>query len=219
MSSARKELARSMSTAEAHIVQRAIQRDCDAFAELYNDNVDRIYRYIYYRVGNGAEAEDLCEQVFLKAWEAIGRFEWRGYPFSSWLYRLAHNIIIDHYRMSRESEPLEDRMPSSDRRMDPEAYLQQTLTHEQLLWAFRQLTEEQRQVLHLKFIEGYANYEIASILDKKEGAVRALQYRGLRSLNRILSREERNALDFDLSLAPVEHAVYAIQGLGTGAID
>ncbi len=189
-----------MSTAEASIVQRAILRDVDAFAELYNDNVNRIYRYIYYRVGNGAEAEDLCEQVFLKAWEAIPRFEWRGYPFSAWLYRLAHNVIVDHYRGTRDNEPLADRNPSLDRRVDPEASLQRTLANEQLRWALRQLTDEQRQVLHLKFIEGYANFEIAAILDKKEGAIRALQYRALRSLNRILSREESRQLEPDIPL-------------------
>lgn len=190
-----------MSTAEAQIVQLAIQRDCDAFAQLYNSNVNRIYRYIYYRIGNGAEAEDLCEQVFLKAWEAISRFEWRGYPFSSWLYRLAHNMIVDHYRMRKDNEPLEDRVPSSDRRMDPEASLQRTLANEQLRWALQQLTEEQRQVLQLKFIEGYGNPEIAQILAKKEGAIRALQYRALRSLHRILAKEEAGAREIGLAFA------------------
>ncbi len=147
-----------MSTAEASIVQRAILRDVDAFAELYNDNVNRIYRYIYYRVGNGAEAEDLCEQVFLKAWEAIPRFEWRGYPFSAWLYRLAHNVIVDHYRGSRDNEPLADRIPSLDRRVDPEASLQRTLANEQLRWALRQLTDGNGKCCISKFIEGYDQF-------------------------------------------------------------
>src|SRR3954471_21174101 len=78
---------------EAELAQRASQRDPDAFAVLYDAYVEKIYKYIYYKVGNPSEAEDLCEQVFLKAWEAIGRYTWYGYPFSSWLYRLAHNLV------------------------------------------------------------------------------------------------------------------------------
>ena len=97
-----------MITNEAELAQRASQRDQDAFAELYTAYVEKIYKYVYYKVGDPCEAEDLCEQVFLKAWEAIGRYTWYGYPFSSWLYRLAHNLVVDHYRTRREILPLND---------------------------------------------------------------------------------------------------------------
>src|SRR5216684_6449544 len=82
---------------EQRLVSRATRRDSAAFGVLYESHLDRVYRYIYYRVGSTAEAEDLSEQVFLKAWEAIERYEPRGVPFIAWLYRLAHNLVVDHY--------------------------------------------------------------------------------------------------------------------------
>ncbi len=185
---------------EADLAQRASQRDQAAFAELYNAYVDKIYKYIYYKVGNAPDAEDLCEQVFLKAWEAIGRYTWCGYPFSSWLYKLAHNLVVDHYRMRRDTLPLNDVLATSDEPVDPESLLRQTLDAYELREAIFQLTPEQRQVIALKFIEGYENAEIAQMMNKKEGAIRALQYRALRSLQAILEAEEAKQLEFALSL-------------------
>ena len=185
---------------EADLAQRASQRDQAAFAELYNAYVDKIYKYIYYKVGNAPDAEDLCEQVFLKAWEAIGRYTWCGYPFSSWLYKLAHNLVVDHYRMRRDALPLNDVLATSDEPVDPESLMRQTLDAYELREAILQLTPEQRQVIALKFIEGYDNAEIAQMMNKKEGAIRALQYRALRSLQAILEAEEAKQLEFALGL-------------------
>ena len=175
---------------EAELAQRASQRDPDAFATLYTAYVEKIYKYIYYKVGNPSEAEDLCEQVFLKAWEAIGRYTWYGYPFSSWLYRLAHNLVVDHYRTQREILPLNDTMLIREEPIDPEVALARSLGANDLRRAILRLTPEQRQVICLKFIEGYSNSEIATLMQKKEGAIRALQYRALRSLQAILEAEE-----------------------------
>src|SRR3954462_11237005 len=104
---------------EAELAQRAAQHDQEAFAQLYNAYVEKIYKYIYYKVGNPCEAEDLCEQVFLKAWEAIGRYTWYGYPFSSWLYRLAHNLVVHQYRTRRENPPLGHALPNRHTTADP----------------------------------------------------------------------------------------------------
>lgn len=187
---------------EADLAQRASQHDPAAFAQLYNAYVDKIYKYIYYKVGNAPDAEDLCEQVFLKAWEAIGRYTWCGYPFSSWLYKLAHNLVVDHYRTKREVLPLNDILSTSDEPIvDPEAALNLSLDAAELADAIAQLTDEQRQVISLKFIEGYDNAEISQMLNKKEGAIRALQYRALRSLQVILEAEEARRLEFGLGLA------------------
>ncbi len=187
---------------EAELAQRASQHDPAAFAQLYNAYVEKIYKYIYYKVGNAPDAEDLCEQVFLKAWEAIGRYTWCGYPFSSWLYKLAHNIVVDHYRTKRDALPLSDILSTSDEPIvDPEAALNLTLDAAELADAIAQLTGEQRQVIALKFIEGYDNSEISYMLNKKEGAIRALQYRALRSLQGILEAEEAKRLEFGLGLA------------------
>ena len=185
---------------EAELAQRASGHDQEAFAELYNAYVDKIYKYIYYKVGNHADAEDLCEQVFLKAWEAIGRYTWCGHPFSSWLYKLAHNLVVDHYRTHRESLPLNDLMSTSGEPADLDGTLSQMLDAEELKAAIVQLTDEQRQVIALKFIEGFDNAEIAQMMNKKEGAIRALQYRALRSLQTILEAEEAKKLEFALGL-------------------
>jgi RNA polymerase sigma-70 factor (ECF subfamily) len=175
---------------EADLAQRASQRDPDAFAALYNLYVEKIYKYVYYKVGDPCEAEDLCDQVFLKAWEAIGRYTWYGYPFSSWLYRLAHNLVVDHYRTRREILPLDDALLIREEPVDPEAALARSLGAADLRRAIQRLTPEQRQVICFKFIEGYSNSEIAVMMQKKEGAIRALQYRALRSLQGILEAEE-----------------------------
>ena len=185
---------------EAELARRASEHDQAAFAELYNAYVDKIYKYIFYKVGDTSDAEDLCEQVFLKAWEAIGRYTWCGYPFSSWLYRLAHNLVVDHYRTRRESVPLQSVLATAYEPVDPQDTLVQTLDADELKEAIAQLTDDQRQVISLKFIEGYENAEIAQMLNKKEGAIRALQYRALRSLLSIMEAEEVKKLEFGLGL-------------------
>ncbi len=185
---------------EAELAQRASNYDRAAFAELYNAYVDRIYKYIYYKVGNAPDAEDLCEQVFLKAWEAIGRYTWCGYPFSSWLYKLAHNLVVDYYRTRRETLPISDVISTADEPIDPENALHRTLEAAGLNDAISHLTSEQQQVISLKFIEGYENAEIARMMNKRESAIRALQYRALRSLQSILEAEEVKELEFGLSL-------------------
>jgi len=181
---------------EADLAQRASMRDQEAFAELYNAYVDKIYKYIFYKVGNGTDAEDLCEQVFLKAWEAIGRYKWCGYPFSSWLYKLAHNLVVDFYRTRRDQLPLNDHIFSADEQAEAEHALHLAVEAAEVRKALELLTPEQRQVISLKFIEGYKNPEIAEMLNKKEGAIRALQYRALRSLQAILEAEDQAALEF-----------------------
>src|SRR6266487_1737020 len=138
---------------EAELAERASLHDQSAFAELYNAYVDKIYKYVYYKVGNVPDAEDLCEQVFLKAWEAIGRYKWCGFPFSSWLYKLAHNLVVDHYRVRRDSVPLGDLLYTPSEPADPANALHATLDAEELHSAISELTGEQQQVIALKFIE------------------------------------------------------------------
>jgi RNA polymerase sigma-70 factor (ECF subfamily) len=181
---------------EAELAERASSHDQEAFAELYNAYVDKIYKYIYYKVGDPSDAEDLCEQVFLKAWEAIGRYKWCGHPFSSWLYKLAHNLVVDHYRTRRESLPLNDLILSPDEPTDPDNALRSAIDAAELQLAIGKLTGEQQQVVSLRFIEGYKNSEIAQMMNKKEGAIRALQYRALRALQTILDAEEARELEF-----------------------
>jgi RNA polymerase sigma-70 factor, ECF subfamily len=167
-----------------------ISRDPNAFGEIYDRFVDRVYRYLYFRTGSHPEAEDLAEQVFLKAWEAIGRYRWQGRPFLAWLYRLAHNTHIDHVRTQRPTLSLNNtdrpvELPSSAAAVE----LSRALDSDLLARALRQLTQDQQQVIVLKFIEGLDNAQIAESMDKREGAIRALQMRALMSLRRVLENQ------------------------------
>ncbi|MDQ6673646.1 MAG: sigma-70 family RNA polymerase sigma factor [Chloroflexota bacterium] len=178
------------------LVDRAVvSRDANAFGELYDRFVERVYRYLYFRTGSHPEAEDLTEQVFLKAWEAIGRYRWQGRPFVAWLYRLAHNCHIDHVRtlrpttsLTNDDHPIELASPAAAVDMS------RTLDADLLSRALGELTIDQQQVIVMKFIDGLENEQIAQTMDKREGAVRALQMRALVSLRRVLERQGEHGL-------------------------
>jgi RNA polymerase sigma-70 factor (ECF subfamily) len=174
-------------TQEAWLVQRAVSGDAEAFAGLYETYADRIYRFIFFRVGDSRLAEDLTSQTFLKAWESLGRYQIRGLPFGAWLFRIARNKVIDNYRVSKETVSLETALstqPDPHGRVDEK--VEGLLEVEQLRVALRRLTAEQRQVLTLKFIEGLSTKEISQVTGKQEGAIRALQMRGLQALAHLL---------------------------------
>src|SRR5579875_380601 len=171
---------------EDRLVARAIQRDQAAFARLYEAYLDRIYRYIYYRVASTAEAEDLTEQVFLKAWEVIDRYEPRGAPFAAWLYRLAHNLIVDYYRSKRATTSLDDVRETEEPGADVVDLVEETLEIEELRTAIRRLSPEHQQLIALRFVEGLSHAEVAQIIGKSEGATRVIQHRALQALARAL---------------------------------
>lgn len=171
----------------ADLVRRAVAGDASAFGALYDRYLERVYRYVYYRVASAEEAEDLTEEIFLKAWEAIGRYREQGVPFSAWLMRLAHNHVVDHFRTRRTTMPLAETLPA--RTPDPEHTAEQRLATEAVLQAMQGLTSEQQQVLLLRFVEELDHSEIAAIMGKNEGAVRALQFRGLAALRALLARD------------------------------
>jgi RNA polymerase sigma-70 factor, ECF subfamily len=170
------------------LVDRVVQNhDAEAFGALYDRFVERVYRYLYFRSGSHPEAEDLTEQVFLKAWEAIGRYRWQGRPFLAWLYRLAHNAHIDHVRSTKPTTSLtDDQRPFQVASSAAAVELDRALDADVLAEALCQLTLEQQQVIVMKFIEGHDNEHIAQTMDKREGAIRALQMRALISLRRVL---------------------------------
>jgi RNA polymerase sigma-70 factor, ECF subfamily len=173
------------------LVDRAVEaRDQEAFGALYDAYLDRVYRYLYFRTNHREEAEDLTEQVFLKAWESIPRFRWQGRPFIAWLYRLAHNLLVDHHRARRPTMSINSEERPIDLMSDAAATdLGRSLDANLLAGALSELTADQQQVITLKFIDGLENVDIADILDKREGAIRALQLRALLSLRRILERQ------------------------------
>jgi RNA polymerase sigma-70 factor (ECF subfamily) len=175
---------------EREAVESARGSNPEAVGWLYERYFDRIYRYVYIKIGDATEAEDLTEQVFLKMIESIDKFEWQGTTFAAWLYRIAHNLIIDaHRRHARRPqvplEPVGDTMPSE--RDDPHQLAERSDLRDHLLVCMDQLTDLQAQVITLKFGAGLSNLEVAAILDRTEGAVKALQHSALHNLQKLLS--------------------------------
>ncbi|MDQ6695529.1 MAG: sigma-70 family RNA polymerase sigma factor [Chloroflexota bacterium] len=175
---------------EKNWVERARQGESEAFGWLYERYFDRIYRYVYLKTGDPTEAEDLTEHVFLKMIEAMHTFQWQGSSFASWLYRIAHNQVVDALRQhSRRPqvplEPVSEFIPST--RDDPHMLAEQSDFRSQVAEAMSKLTDLQAQVIQLKFGSELSNAEVAEVLDKSEGAVKALQFSALQNLNRLMT--------------------------------
>jgi len=171
---------------EENLVQRAKQRDQKAFAQLYEEHFDRIYRYVVLRIGDKMEAEDMTQQVFLNALQSISSFKWKGVPFAAWLFRIAHNQVVDYLRKKkkRAAAPLDESLVSSDN--NPQLIVEHSLDIEQLLLATRQLTEAQREVISLRFAGGLSVAQVAKVMDKSQGAVKALQHSAIVALRKVL---------------------------------
>ena len=181
--------------AEAELIERA-KTDPDAFGELYEKYIERIYNYVYFRVGSVHDAEDLTARVFLKALNNLSRYRFVGLPFSAWLYRIAHNLIANHHRdQSRRREiPIEDmavvnipaRLPAIDASMG-------RAQEAEALWKMiNDLSPQKRELILLKFVEKLSNSEIAAVLNKSESAIKSLYHRTLLEM-----REQIDRADFD----------------------
>jgi RNA polymerase sigma-70 factor, ECF subfamily len=178
------------------LVARAQHGERDALEELYLLHFDRIYSYLHLSVGNRHDAEDLTTQVFLKMLESIGRFRWRSVPFSAWLFRIAHNLAMDHFRASKRWQPEEDvpePEPPEESAAEEEAL--ESIGRQSMLELIESLSPEQQQVLTLKFVFNFSNADAATILDKTEGAVKSLQHRALASLQRQLANPAGSQLE------------------------
>ncbi len=174
------------SPAEWVWIQEAKLGDKEAFGRLYQLYLDRIYRFVFFRVGQQRElAEDIVSEVFLKAWEKIETFK-EG-SFQAWVYMIARNRVIDYYRVTKQQVQLDEAFIDDKENVEDTAL--KHLEIEQVKQALSALTDEQQEVLVLKFIEDVSNREIAHILGKREDAVRALQSRAIKELKRILIKE------------------------------
>lgn len=160
-----------------------------AFARLYDHYFDRIYNYAYYRMHNHEAAEDVAAETFKRALEGIGRFEWKGIPFSAWLYRVAGNVIAMHYRKHVPEDPIEDHEFTAPDDEGPEYLMERVENVDMLRRLMSHLTEEQRQAVVLKFGQGLRNGEIAEVMDRSEGAVKLLLHRGLRAMQKRMTQE------------------------------
>ena len=172
---------------ENQLVAAAIKGDQQAFGQIYDQHVDDLFRFIYARVEDRQTAEDITSDVFLKAWENLDSYQIRGAPFRAWLYRIARNTVIDHYRTRKQEAPLDAVINTHDEDSMPVAQkVSLYIESEEVLLAMREITYDQRNVLMLKFVQNLTTKEIAKILGKRQGAVRALQMRGLQSLALVL---------------------------------
>ena len=178
-----------MALAEAELVRRAQAGEQDAFVALYESNYVSVYNYAYYRVHDAAIAGDIAGEVFARMVAKIDRFTYTDRPILAWLYTIARNLVVDYQRRQQRqgAEPIYDLLVS--REPGPLEQAASSLTRRDLSGALQHLTDEQQQVILLKFVEGHSNAEVGQRLGKSEGAVKSLQHRALASLRRVLVRE------------------------------
>ncbi len=175
------------------MVERAAARDPEAIAKLYDLYAPKIQSFIYHRTSDPLVTEDLTGQVFLRMLEAMrGGKGWRT-SFSGWIYRIAHNLVVDYYRKRSQATytNIDDTPHIPAGNGDPYQTMAARLDKDALLRAINQLTEEQAQVITLRFLEGYSISEVARLMNKTEGAIKALQFRGMTTLRRILEQQSQ----------------------------
>ncbi len=179
----------SISTDE-NLVREAINGNQEAFALLYDKHFDKIYRYVYLKVNKRTEAEDLTQDVFLKALGAISSYKWRQVPFSAWLFRIAHNEVIDYYRKQGKKEfvQLDDNI--TENKDDPVLVAEASFEKGELMAALQKLSPAQREVITLRFASELSIAEVAKTLGKREGTIKALQFNGTAALRKILSEKK-----------------------------
>lgn len=173
---------------EKKLIERAIGGGTSAFGSLYDYYQPRIYRFVLIKVSRREDAEDLTHQVFLNAWQNIGSYKYLGFPFSSWLYKIARNQVIDFYRTRHAETSLE--------KVDPERFIvpataqfdaTEKMEIEKVWMAMQNLKPEHKDVVVMRFIEDLPIKEVAIALEKSEGAVKLLQHRAIKELKKILS--------------------------------
>jgi len=172
---------------DQNLIQRAQKHDEEAFAELYERYFDKIYRYVCLKIGNRVEAEDMTQQVFVNALHSISSFKWRGLPFSAWLFRIAHNQVVDYLRKKTRQplSPLNELITASGD--NPQKITEQKINIEQLVLATKGLTSAQQEVIALRFAGDLPISQVAKIMGKSEGAIKALQHSAIVSLRKTLN--------------------------------
>lgn len=170
----------------ASLAEKIQAGDRDAFGTFYDAYVEKIYRYVYFKV-QPEDVEDLTEMAFLKVWDNIRLYKKGTAPFTSWVFRIVHNMIVDYYRLKRRVFDLPEDLPDENLSSNPRALAEQNLTQVQVRLALNQLRPLYQQILVMKFITGLSNEEIAHTLRRRSSAIRVLQFRALKSLKKVLS--------------------------------
>lgn len=173
---------------EDKIIKDAIKGEATAFGLLYDHYQPQIYRFILLKVSRREEAEDLTHQVFMSAWQNIGSYRHLGYPFSSWLYQIARNQVIDHYRTRKPDVELEAaEMEGVFANSNSQTITENRLELEKVMAAIAKLKPAYQDIILMRFVEELSLKEVAAALDRSEGAVKLLQHRAVRQLKSLLS--------------------------------
>ena len=170
------------------LIVRAQGGDTEAFALVYDELVKPVYRYIYFRVESEI-AEDLTEDTFFKVWQNLKKYKKGKHPFSSWVFRIAHNLVVDYYRKNKIVEEIDEKMADSSDSINPEMQTNIKLTNIRLKKVIRKLPDNYQQVIILKYINELDNKEIADAIGKSEGAVRTIQFRALEKLKSLIGED------------------------------
>ena len=186
---------------EGQLVEQA-KTDPDAFGQLYEMYVEKIYNYVYYRIGNQQDAEDLTAKVFHRALNHIPNYNNKGVPFAAWLYRIAHNLVANWHRDNKRRKvvALEQVSLSGDKEENPHKAAERTNERELLLAAIQQLPPERQQLLMLKFVERMSNADIGRLMGRSEGAIKSLYHRTLVSLKDLLAEHENLVKELEADL-------------------
>ncbi|MEW1546822.1 ECF subfamily RNA polymerase sigma factor, BldN family [Streptomyces tsukubensis] len=189
----RRPTADSDSARMMELVERAQAGEAEAFGRLYDQYSDTVYRYIYYRVGGKATAEDLTSETFLRALRRISTFTWQGRDFGAWLVTIARNLVADHFKSSRFRLEVTtgEMLDANEVERSPEDSVLESLSNAALLEAVRKLNPQQQECVTLRFLQGLSVAETARVMGKNEGAIKTLQYRAVRTLARLLPEDAR----------------------------
>lgn len=174
---------------EETLIAQAAGGDEAAYTQLYDRHHDRVYRYIYYRLGRADDADDVTQQVFLQAWRALAKYRQTGSSFISWLLAIAHNTAINHVRRTKTAHYLEFDLPESRPEADPEHMAEVRFEQARVRRAVLRLKPDQQQVITMRFLEDLDTQDIAAALGKTEVNVRVIQHRALEQLRRMLDQE------------------------------
>ncbi len=179
-------MAIATSRPETELIAAAKDGDATAFAALYDQHADRVYRHILYRTGSRADSEDLTQQTFLKAWQAMGRYKITDVPFVAWLLTIAHNAVVSYFRAKRDHIPLDLDLPLPANSSEPYESAERRFNQTAVRRAIGQLPPDQQQVVVMRYLNELDYADIARALRKTENNVRVIAHRALRRMHRTL---------------------------------
>lgn len=174
-------------TDDEQLIQKVKNGDADAFGVLYEQYADMMFRYVFSHLDNRSDAEDLTEEIFMRAWRALPKYDERGLPFSAFLFRIARNSLIDYYRQHKAMQSIDD-IDLQAHEAGPEEAVEARIENADLKKTIAVLREDYRNVLIFRFLSGLSPEETAQMMQRSVGAVRVLQHRALSALKELLER-------------------------------